>query len=176
MIRVWGPVIRVLHWSLLAGFTAAYFTREARGLWHEWLGYLVLGIVVIRLLLGFTGSHYARFIQFVRSPADTLNYARSFTRPPRLRYIGHNPLGGWMIVALLLSVTLTCLSGWLYTTDRFWGIEWVEDIHELFTWITIIMVVLHVAGVIIASMHDRENLVASMIHGNKRAPSGKDVV
>ena len=176
MIKVWDPVVRILHWSLVTGFTAAYFTQEARGPWHEWLGYFVLGIVVIRLLLGFAGSHYARFLQFVRSPADTLNYARSFIRPPRVRYIGHNPLGGWMILALLFSTTLTCVSGWLYTTDRFWGVEWVEDIHELFTWVTIAMVVLHVSGVIIGSLHDKENLVTSMVHGKKRAPSETDVV
>ena len=80
-----------------------------------------------------------------------------------------------MVVLLLSSVVATCFSGWLYTTDRFWGVEWVEELHELFTWITFGLVMIHVAGVIHASRHSRENLVASMIHGRKRIPSEPDI-
>jgi cytochrome b len=176
LIRVWDIAVRILHWTLVTGFVAAYVSRDMPGPWHEWLGYFVLVVVMLRAALGFGGTHYARFRQFVRSLTKTFEYTRAITRGQQPRYIGHNPLGGWMIVGLLLMVTLTCVSGWLYTTDRFWGLEWVEDLHNLLTWITIAMVVLHVLGVIVTSFHDHENLVASMFHGRKRAPREGDVV
>ena len=84
------------------------------------------------------------------------------------RYLGHNPLGGWMIVALLLMVGLVGASGWLYTTDRFWGVAWVEELHEQLSNLLLILVALHVAGVLYASYRHRENLIAAMIHGRKR--------
>jgi len=172
-IRVWDPLVRLLHWSLVLGFFAAYFTRDIAGSWHENLGYFVLVVVAVRALWGFLSSGYARFGQFVRSPRHTVGYAHSLLKGNQSRYIGHNPLGGWMSIALLLFVLATCLSGWLYTTDRFWGIEWVEELHEVLTYITLTLVVLHLCGVIYTSIHDRENLLAAMIHGKKRSPEPK---
>jgi len=167
-IPVWDPLVRFLHWSLVLGFFAAYFTREIAGSWHENLGYFVLAVVAVRTLWGFLSSGYARFGQFVRSPGHTLRYALDLVRGTQSRYIGHNPLGGWMSIALLFFVLATCLSGWLYTTDRFWGVEWVEELHEVLTYVTLSLVALHLCGVIYTSIHDRENLVAAMVHGKKR--------
>ena len=169
-IRVWDPLVRILHWTLVLGFFAAYFTRDVAGSWHEILGYIVLSVVLVRTLWGFLGSTYARFRQFVRSPSHTLGYAAKLLKGQQSRYMGHNPLGGWMSVILLLFALLTCASGWLYTTDRYWGVEWVEELHELLTNITLVLVALHLTGVVFASVHDRENLVASMLHGKKRPP------
>jgi len=166
-LRVWDPLVRLLHWSLVAGFFTAYFTKEIPGPWHEIVGYIVLGVLAIRIPWGFVGSQYARFGQFVRSPSHTLAYTRNLLSGRQARYIGHNPLGGWMSVALLFFVLATCLSGWLYTTDRYWGVEWVEELHNWFTWITLGLIALHVSGVVFSSIHDRENLVASMFHGKK---------
>jgi cytochrome b len=143
-IRVWDLLVRLLHWSLVSGFIAAYFTRHVNGPWHEWLGYFVLAVVAVRLPWGVLGSRYARFRQFIRSPRKTFAYARLITKGLQPRYIGHNPLGGWMIASLLTFLLATCISGWLYTTDRFWGVEWVEELHELLTWFTIALVAVHV--------------------------------
>jgi cytochrome b len=85
------------------------------------------------------------------------------------RHLGHNPLGGWMTVILLLTVALVGLSGWLYTTDRFWGVEWVERLHSTLADALLALAAVHVAGAIYASFRHRENLVAAMVHGRKRA-------
>ena len=81
-----------------------------------------------------------------------------------------------MIVLLVIMVMLVSASGWLYTTDAFWGVEWVEDLHEGLSNALFALVALHIAGVVFSSMRHHENLVAAMLHGHKRAPTGDDVV
>ena len=80
-----------------------------------------------------------------------------------------------MTLVLLSLVFLVCASGWLYTTDRFWGVEWVETMHRVLTNILLVFIGLHIAGVIYSSVKGRENLLMSMIHGNKRSPAGDDI-
>lgn len=172
-IKVWDPLVRVGHWSLVIGIVATWLTH---GRWHEWLGYAVLGVVTLRIVWGLIGSRYARFGQFVRSPAATLNYSKKVLKYKEPRHIGHNPLGGWMIITMMSTITGVCASGWLYTTERFWGVAWVEELHEGLTNFLIVLVVLHVSGVIISSMRHHENLVAAMFHGRKRAPASHDVI
>lgn len=157
------------------GFFAAYFTRHSAGSVHDWIGYAVLALLLIRLLWGFVGSRYARFAQFVRNPSYVYAYSKLLLAGRQPRYLGHNPLGGWMVLALISSVLATCITGWLYTTDYFWGLEWMENLHEGFTWFTLGLIVLHVSGVIHASRHGKENLVIAMVHGRKRPASGNDV-
>ncbi len=173
--RIWDPLVRLLHWSLVGTFAAAWWTRHSPGGVHEWLGYAVLSIVALRLCWGFVGTRHARFAQFVRSPGATLAYARSLIRPNPPRYLGHNPLGAWMIVALIVTTLVICASGWLYTTDRYWGVEWVDNVHRRSTNFGLVLVALHIAGVVVTSIQERENLVASMIHGNKRPAAPDDV-
>jgi cytochrome b len=91
------------------------------------------------------------------------------------RYLGHNPLGGWMIVALLATAALASLSGWLSVTDRFWGAKWVQEAHEAFGNALIFLAALHVAGVLYTSWRQRENLAAAMLSGVKRPPESGDV-
>ena len=174
-ILVWDPLVRCFHWLLVLGFFAAYFTRHSPGQIHDWLGYGVLALIIFRVGWGFFGPRRARFSDFIPGPAATIQYAKAVWSGKQARYIGHNPLGGWMALVLLFCITVTCISGWLYTTDRFWGYEWVENLHEAFTWITMALVALHVSGVIHASRHGHENLVAAMFHGRKRAPTGSDI-
>jgi cytochrome b len=169
-VAVWDPVVRILHWALAIGIATAWLTRHGGGKWHEWAGYVTLAILALRLAWGRVGPRYARFGQFVRVPSATLAYARRMLAGDEPRHVGHNPLGGWMIVALLLVASLAGLSGWLYVTDAFWGVEWVEDTHEALAILLLALVALHVAGVAFASWRHRENLVAAMIHGRKRPP------
>ena len=174
-IKVWDPLVRIGHWTLVVGIVAAWLTRHGAGTWHEWLGYIVLAMVILRVAWGFIGSHYARFAQFVHSPSDTLNYGKQILDGHEPRHVGHNPLGGWMIVALLFATAAVCASGWIYTTDQYWGVKWVEELHEGLTNVLFTLVALHIGGVIFSSLRHRENLLASMFHGRKRVPMDNDV-
>lgn len=172
--RVWDPLVRIGHWLLALSIALAWFTKEGGGIWHEWIGYVSIALVALRVVWGGVGSRYARFTQFVRSPAATWRYARQLWQGRKIRYIGHNPLGGWMILVLLVNTALAGLSGWLYTTNAYWGEKWLEDLHEAFAISLLVFVALHVAGVIATSVFQRENLVAAMLNGYKRPASGED--
>jgi cytochrome b len=170
MIPVWDALVRILHWSLVLTVATAWLTRHSPGRWHEWLGYATLAIVAVRTVWGFAGSAHARFRDFVRPVAATFAYARDVFAGREARFIGHNPLGGWMVLVLLSMVVLVGLTGWLYTTDRYWGVEWVEELHELLSNILFLFVALHILGVVFTSFRHRENLPAAMLHGRKRPP------
>jgi cytochrome b len=168
--RVWDPLVRVAHWVLVIAIGFAWLTRHGGGEWHEYLGYLSLIVVAVRVLWGWRGPRRARFSDFLQEPRRTVEYAQQMLRGQEPRYVGHNPLGGWMIVALLGTVTLVAFSGWLYTTDRFWGVAWVEAVHRYATNVLLTLAALHVVGVLYASARHRENLIGAMLHGRKRTP------
>jgi cytochrome b len=92
------------------------------------------------------------------------------------RHIGHNPLGAYMIVALIVMVILVSVTGWLLTTDNYWGVKWAEELHEGLSNALLSLVALHIAGVLFSSRRQRENLAAAMLHGRKRAPAQGDTV
>jgi cytochrome b len=146
-----------------------------RGPWHEWLGYGAAAVVVFRVGWGLVGTGPARFASFVPGPDVTAIYLRAALKGRAPRYLGHNPLGGWMVVALLATAGLLCLSGWLFTTDWLWGYAWLSNTHRVLGWVLIGLVAMHLAGVAFTSWHQRENLVRAMVDGRKRAPAGKDV-
>jgi cytochrome b len=173
--KVWDPLVRTGHWLLAGAVAAAWLTSEGGGRWHEWIGYAALALVAVRVAWGFIGSRHARFAQFLRGPFHTLHYARQALAGSEPRHVGHNPLGAWMIVALLTVVAATGLTGWLFTTDAFWGDERVEDLHEALATTLLVLVPLHVAGVVVASLRHRENLAGAMVHGRKRPPTGDDI-
>lgn len=110
-IKVWDILIRIFHWSLVVSFIAAYLTSEEDNPWHIYSGYTVLGLIIFRLLWGFAGSRHARFSDFVRPPAVVYQYVKSLRGGQPPHYIGHNPLGGWMVIAMLLALSAVTLSG-----------------------------------------------------------------
>lgn len=173
-VKVWDGFVRIAHWSLVIAVAGAWLTEDA-GAVHEWFGYATLLIVGLRILWGLAGTRHARFSGFVRSPEVTIAYGKQMLGLSAPRYIGHNPLGGYMIVALLLMIGLVGLTGWLYTTDRFWGVEWMEELHEALANALLVLIVLHVCGVLVSSLAHRENLVRAMFSGRKRAPGPQDV-
>jgi cytochrome b len=146
------------------------------GDWHLRLGYVALAIAGWRVLRGFTGPGGERFVRFVRSPAATAAYVRAGWRGRERRHLNHNPLGAWMIVALLGCALLAGTSGWLYDTDRFWGDATVYRLHQVGGWAFAVLVPLHLAGVVVASIRQHENLVLAMLTGLKRAPGPDDRV
>ena len=80
-----------------------------------------------------------------------------------------------MVLAMIASLSGLAFTGWLYTTDRFWGDETVERVHVALAWTIVVLAVLHVAGIVIASVRHRENLVVAMATGDKREARGSDI-
>ena len=186
-INVWDPLVRLFHWSLVAAFFTAYFTEDELQDIHVWAGYFIVGLLVIRLIWGFIGPRYARFADFVRSPATALIYTKDVLRGRAQRHIGHNPAGGAMIVLLLLSLLVTTISGIAFYGADAWrgplagllqnvsdeGVHALKEIHEFAANFTLALVGFHVLGVIWESLLHKENLVRSMLTGRKRAATSQ---
>lgn len=174
-VKVWDPVVRLFHWTLALGCIANLTVlREAEGP-HTVVGYVLLAALGIRVLWGVVGSRHARFSDFVPSPARLAGYLRALSRGQEPRYLGHNPAGAAMMLALMALVAATGLTGWMMGLDAFWGESWLEDIHEALANVILIMAALHVLGALVESWRHRENLIAAMVTGWKRPASGTDV-
>jgi cytochrome b len=111
MIRVWDPIVRLGHWALAIGFLVAWLSADDWETVHVWSGYIIGAVIVVRLIWGVIGTRHARFTDFVRGPRAVLAYLRGLVGSKAPRYLGHNPAGGAMAVALLLSLSVTVGSG-----------------------------------------------------------------
>lgn len=173
---VWSRFVRLFHWSLVATVALAWITSEVgRGL-HEPIGWVMVALLSLRLAWGLAGrDRAARFASFVCGPAAVFAYARDVLRQRAPRFLGHNPLGGWMVIALMLTLAAVAVTGWLMTTDAFFGSEIMEEVHEALAEGVLVLVAVHVAGVIYTGRHQRENLVRAMLTGRKRAPEPQDI-
>ena len=174
-IRVWDRAVRVLHWALVGAVALAALSTIVWFDAHQPAGYVALAVGARRLLGGGVGSRHARLRTFVRGPRATLRYTLALAHHREPRYLGHNPLGGWMVLALMACIAGLALTGWLYTTDAFWGDETVERLHRALAWALLGLVVAHIAGVPFTSIRQRENLIKAMVDGRKRAPSDGDL-
>jgi cytochrome b len=181
-IRVWDPLVRIFHWALVGGFATAFIVEDDLLGVHVWAGYLVLALIAVRLVWGVIGTRHARFSDFVLKPSDVLAYVRDALRLRAPRYLGHNPAGGAMVIALMIAVVLTGLSGLaVYGAEELsgplaplmsalpgsWG-HFFEEVHEVMANLTLVLILAHVAGVVFSSLSHRENLIGGMITGLKR--------
>jgi len=173
-VKVWDPLVRLFHWSLVATFAIAWISADAWDALHIWAGYAAAALIGFRLIWGLAGPRYARFSQFVRSPGVVAAYLKDLLAGREARYLGHNPAGGAMILLLIVSLTALCLTGWMHTLDAFWGEGWVEELHEVLANLLLVLVGLHVAGVALASLKHHENLARAMVTGRKRVPAPDD--
>lgn len=118
-VRVWDPLVRIGHWALAGGFLTAYLTAEENTDLHTFAGYVVAAIVATRIVWGFVGSRYARFANFVQGPGAVLGYLGGLFTGNAKRTVGHNPAGAAMIIALLIGVGGTAISGMaLYAVEE----------------------------------------------------------
>ena len=162
-VRVWDPFVRVFHWGLAVAVLIAFVTEdELQGL-HTAAGYTVMGLIGARLLWGLIGPRHARWWDFVRGPRTVLAYLGDVLRGHPARYLGHNPAGGAMAVALIAGLIATTLTGLAALSN-----EGMEDIHEALAYGTLFLIPLHLLGVALASLQHKENLVRAMIDGYKR--------
>ena len=132
---------------------------------------MIAALVAIRVVWGLVGSRHARFSDFVYRPSTIIGFILDSLRLKASRYVGHNPAGGAMVIALLATLGGVCLSGYLMTTEALWGVEWVQELHEVLANLTLVLVGVHVLGVLLASYEHGENLVKAMWTGRKR-PGG----
>jgi len=165
--RVWDLPVRLGHWLMVIGFVIAYVTSESER-WrmiHVISGTLVLATVSFRVMWGFVGSQHARFASFVTAPRTAWRYLSNLRRDEHEAHIGHNPAGGWSVLALLAACMACTLSGLaIYNEWQGWpGEEW----HEAFANGTVALIGVHLMGVLISSAINRENLVLAMWTGYK---------
>lgn len=167
-VKVWDPMVRLFHWSLAACIFGAFLVEEG-DLAHRLLGYTALGLIALRVLWGLVGSGHARFGDWVCGPRAVATYLRARLAGRSRRRLGHNPAAAVMILLLMAGVAAVGMTGWMQTWDAFWGAEWLEELHEALAYGLLVFIGVHVLAAIIESLHYRENLIAAMIHGRKRA-------
>lgn len=196
-IKVWDIGVRIFHWSLVLFFTVSYITGDELDTVHAWSGYAIVLLLLFRLVWGFVGTKYARFSNFIYSPARVKEYLNSLKNETPIHYLGHNPAGGWMVVLLLVFLSLTVWTGLeAYAAEGHGPLAQVsmspinnayadddddhegkggekhedsvwEDVHEFFVNTTLALVIIHIGGVVVSSRLHRENLVKAMLTGNK---------
>ena len=204
-VVVWDPPVRIGHWALVAAFAVAYLSAEegarSPNALHVWSGYAVGVIVALRILWGFVGSKYARFSDFICGPVAVLRYLLDLAAGRVRRYVGHSPVGGAMVIALLVFLAATVAAGVVAYGERGkgplaadgqvittvahaaksatgafgegeraeGGKSIVGEVHGALANVTLALVIFHLLGVGLASYAHRENLVAAMLTGKKRA-------
>jgi len=194
-VLVWDLPTRLFHWTLVLLMVFSYTTAQLGHDWmqlHFWSGYCILALLLFRIAWGFLGSTTARFADFVRGPGPALAHLRELLGEDKPREAGHNPLGGAMVVALLVAVLLQVAAG-LFSGDTDTGLvngplsslvpdKWVEratDFHELWINVILLMAALHVLAAVTYLVWKRQNLIAAMFHGRKPVddvvPPGKAV-
>jgi cytochrome b len=181
-VPVWDRFVRFFHWSLV-GLIVSLFVSAHMGKQeiHHFLGFSLAALVIGRLVWGLVGSGHARFRSFVTSPARALRYIAEIGQGHPARYLGHNPAGAWMVIALLGAVLLLLGTGFvLQATLEFDGplvalfnpvddqtVHRILKVHDLALNVLYVLVPLHLLGVALASRQHKENLVLAMITGYK---------
>ncbi len=180
LVKVWDLPLRVFHWLLVVGFFVAYLTEEELLTVHVWAGYLVFGLLIFRLIWGFTGNKYAQFSNFLCGPAKSYVYIKDALKLRAKRYLGHNPAGATMIAVLIVSLFINVISGLIvYAADQNLGPlagmagssheKLWEEVHEVAANISLLLVIVHVIGVVFESALHHENLAKAMWNGYKKS-------
>lgn len=171
-ILVWDLPVRLFHWLLALSFAGAWVTADSER-WrdvHIVLGYTAGLLVVLRLAWGVVGTRHARFASFVRGPRRVAAYVRSLVAGRPEHATGHNPAGGWAILALLALTLAIVATGLVVEADA--GPRGLDEVHEALATAMLAVVAIHVAGVVVGSLAHRENLVRAMVTGRKRGSPG----
>lgn len=167
-VAVWDPLVRLFHWSLVAGVLLNQFVLEEGQASHRWVGYAAAMLVLARLVWGFVGSRHARFADFLPTPARLREQLRALRRGRAAAYVGHSPLGALMMLALMALVLMLGVTGWMQGTDAFWGEEWLEELHEALAQALLWAAALHALAAIVVGRLERVRLVRAMVTGVKQ--------
>lgn len=187
MRKVWDPLVRLFHWSLFATIVVAYVSEPDWFDLHVWSGFFVTGLILFRLFWGFVGTEHARFSDFVFGPRAVFNDLKAFLSGHPVRYIGHSPAGGAMVVILLVALSAVTLTGLeLYAVEEHSGpfvsfqagvvgvigeqaqskFYW-REVHGFIVNLTLLLALVHVVCVLVCSVLLRENMPLAMITGRK---------
>ncbi len=184
-VLVWDLPTRLFHWCLFLLVGASWATGEMGEMeWHMRSGIAILTLLLFRLLWGFYGSTTARFVSFVTSPLRAISYGRDLAAGKAARYLGHNPLGGWMVVVLILLLLSQAATGLFSNDDIFTEgplyhlvtkatSDYLTGLHKTLFDLLLVCVAIHVAASLFYLFVKKENLILPMIHGFKRG-SGLD--
>lgn len=182
-VRVWDLPTRLFHWLLVILVSVNLYTGFLGGLremnLHMQSGYAILALVLFRLLWGVIGSARSRFGDFVRGPRAVLAYARGLMRGQGSESVGHNPLGGWSVMALLLVLAVQATTGLFSNDDIFTEgplaklvskatSDMLTSVHDAGVRVLIALIVLHLAAVAFYWLAKGQNLIRPMITGRKR--------
>lgn len=184
-VPVWDLPVRLFHWTLVALLLVSWWTGEEGGnamIYHLWSGYGILTLVIFRLLWGLAGSPYARFRQFLRGPRALADYALGLLQRKPSVWVGHNPLGGWVIMIMLLALLVQAMTGLFANDDIFiegplypWVSKRASDaltsLHKANFNLLLALAALHVAAALFYLLVKRENLITPMITGRKWLPA-----
>jgi cytochrome b len=183
-VPVWDLPVRLFHWLLVALLGFSWWSAENGHMdWHMRSGYAVLALVLFRIVWGFVGSTTARFVDFVRGPAEVLDHLRQLFARDAPPHAGHNPLGGLSVV-LMLAVMLVQAASGLFASDdiltegplyRYVSgatAEWLTSIHRANFDLLLALVVIHVAAIAFYRLYKRQDLVTPMVTGRKRLAAG----
>ena len=180
-IRIWDLPTRLFHWLLVVLIVLLYATGDYGLLdmnWHFWFGYATVALLIFRLLWGFLGSQTSRFASFVRGPRAVVSYVRESYSAAAHSVIGHNPLGGWSVIALLVCVMVQAISG-LFSSDEIeadgplvsrvsnYSVRLMTRVHHWNQNLLLLLVALHVGAILIYLLVKHDNLVVPMITGRK---------
>ncbi|WP_299794012.1 cytochrome b/b6 domain-containing protein [uncultured Shewanella sp.] len=185
-IKVWDLPVRFFHWGMIALLGGLWWTADASEMeWHQILAYCLMVLIICRLVWGIIGSDTARFTHFIKHPKTVLEYVRKTREQGISASIGHNPLGGYMVLALMTLITLQLSTG-LFSTDEIFteGPLYAAvstETGSLMTWLhkKIFYVMLgfaaaHVLAVIAHGVKG-DKLVGPMLSGYKQVPAKLDV-
>lgn len=186
-MSAWDLPTRLFHWTLVTLMACAWISFEYAEevgdyllKWHRWNGYAILVLIVWRILWGIVGSPTSRFANFVRSPLAALGYALDLARGRDRHFLGHNPLGSWMVLALLTLVAIEAIlglftvehndivAGPLYTLVSQEAVKLASHWHWwLFYWVVLWVIAVHVTANVLYGLLKREPLIKAMITGRK---------
>ena len=169
-VRVWDLFVRTFHWSLVLSFAIAWFSAHSAERIHYWAGYSAAALIILRTIWGMLGTPYARFSQFLRGPRISALYLLDILAGREARFVGHNPAGGMMVLALMTAMIVTALTGWMMTTEMWFGVDWVESAHSISAHGLLLLIFMHLGGVALACVRHREESCWSHDHGPKRKP------
>jgi cytochrome b len=186
---VWDLPVRVFHWTLVLLILFSWWSGKEGGnvmQYHLWSGYAILTLGLFRLAWGFCGSSTARFAGFVRGPRDALAYARTLPERRAGAHLGHNPLGGWNVVLLLVCVLLQAATG-LFSNDDIVTegplyklvtketSDFLTAIHYYNFYVLLALAAAHIAAVLFYLFYKADNLIKPMFTGHKLRPAGDAV-